>query len=46
MRLSYVGMTGICNDCIQNGDNIECGGKTCQLRIIEEMDEEVIDWHG
>jgi len=40
MKLSYVGVSGICADCVQNGDDVECLGKTCQLRIIEEMENE------
>ncbi len=36
-------MTGICNDCRQDGADMECCGVTCRLRLLEAEERVMID---
>ncbi len=39
MKISFIAMSGICNDCRQDGADEECCGPMCRLRIAEEIEE-------
>jgi hypothetical protein len=46
MTLSFIAMSGICQNCREDGVNVECCGVTCRLRLLEEEEREMMEEEG
>lgn len=43
MTLNFGTMTHLCETCRIDGENVDCGGVTCRLRILEIEEREMKD---
>jgi len=43
MTLNFITITHLCETCIRDGENDDCGGVSCRLRILEAEDGKVMN---